>query len=669
MTCGAHYPRKAEFCPKCAFELATEVDFTPEVKPQFPRRLGDYDLVEIIGHGGAGVVYKARHRTLNRNVAIKMLRSGTLASQAELKRFQAEAQAVAHLHHPNLVPIFEIGESDGQVFLSMEYIHGPSLANLVRDIPLMPSEAARYVQKLGAMMHYAHQSGVIHRDLKPANVLIDERGEPRITDFGLAKQEGHDAAITRSGDILGTPSYMPPEQAEGKKDVGPPSDIYSLGAILYHLLTGRPPFRADTAVDTLRQVIDAEPAPPRLLNRRIPKDLETICLKCLRKRPVDRYLTAQDLEEDLERFLADQPIHAQPVTRLDRLHRWILRNPVGASALMTITSLLLLLAFSAVLSWRDARENSEYSARFAAEQVVKGGLLELFPMLETVLRTPELAKRIKNADQKWLENALASNLAQHTGKTLEWLQLRNLLVIRNDGEPVARWPPNIKPFNRSDRSYFLGAMQRALSGDEAQWVSQVYLSEDDRQFKFGVSKAVRDSDGTVVGVIALMVDTLNFAGALGPAASGRKTVLVAEWDPSSRYLLTNAPARWRRFEKEWDAATTHVLIMHPEFGTNNLAVPLDKRSVERLFPDRRETFQRQGWSVSGYRDPVAKVDARYGGRWVAGVAPIPNTSFHVVFQTQDRFTDALFTSAAIAGGLLVFFGGWLFFQRWPGGKR
>ena len=306
------------------------------------RYFGDYELLEEIARGGMGVVYKARQMNLNRTVALKMILSGQFAGEEDVQRFYTEAEAAASLDHPGIVPIFEIGEHSGQHYFSMGYIEGDSLALKVADGPLPPREAAEQVKKICDAMAYAHERGVIHRDLKPANILIDANGQPKVTDFGLAKKTEADSGLTGTGQILGTPAYMPPEQASGKTDdVGPLADVYSLGAILYCLLTGRPPFQAASPMDTLLQVLDQEPAAPRTLNPQVPQDLETICLKCLNKEPKKRYESAADLDAELQRFLDGRPIHARPVGQVERGWRWCKRNSVTAS-LAGVAALLLI---------------------------------------------------------------------------------------------------------------------------------------------------------------------------------------------------------------------------------------------------------------------------------------------------------------------------------------
>ncbi len=317
-------------------------------RPATPVVVG-YEILERLGHGAMGVVYKARQIGLNRLVALKMIRSGDYASDLELARFRKEAEAVAGIQHVNIVQIYEIGEQGGLPYFSLEYVEGGSLAQKAAGTPQSPREAAQLVYLLAQAMDCAHQKGILHRDLKPSNILLTADGQPKISDFGLAKKLGEEAGQTHSGDILGTPSYMSPEQAEGRlQEVGPASDVYALGVILYELLTGRVPFKALTVLDTLEQVRTREPVAPTELLHKLPRDLETICLKCLQKDPKRRYSSAGALAEDLRRFLAHEPILARPVSRAERLWRWCRRNP--RLAFMGATTACAIVAWAITMS-------------------------------------------------------------------------------------------------------------------------------------------------------------------------------------------------------------------------------------------------------------------------------------------------------------------------------
>jgi WD40 repeat protein/predicted Ser/Thr protein kinase len=324
------------------------------------RCFGDYELLAEIARGGMGVVYQARQVSLNRIVAVKMILAGRFAGPQAVQRFRAEAAAAARLQHPNVVAIHEVGEQDGQQYFSMDYIEGKNLAEIVRENPLVPKHAAAYLKIIAEAIQCAHQQGILHRDLKPSNVLIDRFDQPRITDFGLAKQLESGCEFTRTGQVLGSPNFMPPEQAAGRHaEVGPRSDLYSLGAMLYHLLTGRPPFQGATVQEVLLQVKGAEPIGPRRLNPGVPVDLETICLKCLEKEPTRRYTTAQELAEELGRFLRHEPIRARPITPLGKTWRWCRRYPYIAGLGATLILLLILVAVgSSIAAVRIKRAES-----------------------------------------------------------------------------------------------------------------------------------------------------------------------------------------------------------------------------------------------------------------------------------------------------------------------
>jgi serine/threonine protein kinase len=349
-------------CTRCALELALLP--TPGGQAADPLFLqdipvpgkntpliGDYEVLGVIAHGGMGVVFRARQRSLKRIVALKLLLGGAHANPAFKRRFRQEAEVAARLQHPNIVPIFEIGEHEGQPFFSMEFIDGPDLARITRERSLTPPQAAEYVAAIAIAIEYAHHQGVVHRDLKPSNILIGPDDRPRITDFGLARRMGDDSDLTIPGATLGTPSYLPPEQASAKRGrVGPHSDIYALGAVLYHLLTGRPPFMTGSVVDTLQQVLETEPAAPRTLNRAVPGDLETICLKCLQKSPAARYPAARELAADLRRWLNNVPIMARPPGLFEPQIKWCQRRP-AVTALTAALVLTILLAIAG-LTWQ-----------------------------------------------------------------------------------------------------------------------------------------------------------------------------------------------------------------------------------------------------------------------------------------------------------------------------
>jgi WD40 repeat protein len=338
------------------------------------RYFGDYELLSEIARGGMGVVFRARQVSLNREVALKMILTGQLASSADVSRFRAEAEAAANLDHPNVLPIYEVGEHHGQQYFAMKLVPGGSLAGKIEGWVNDPKAAVPVFVKVCRAVEFAHRRGILHRDLKPGNILMDADGTPFVTDFGLAKKVDGDSNLTQSGAIVGTPSYMAPEQARAEKGLTTAADVYALGAILYELLTGRPPFRGPTVLDTILQVLEKDAPDPRVVNPKADRDLSVIALKCLEKNPGSRYESAGSLADDLDRWARGEPILARPVGRTERARKWIKRNPVVTGLLVTVAASLLAGGIVGYVNYRDARdqegvarERAEDAAREAAE--------------------------------------------------------------------------------------------------------------------------------------------------------------------------------------------------------------------------------------------------------------------------------------------------------------
>src|SRR5437867_4326003 len=370
--CGAEIFADAPegLCTACLFETgldlpADETDEPPNAgrarPPGAPKMksgstgtfgdFGDYELLEVIGRGGQGVVYRARQKSLNRTVALKVIGLGHWATEAHLKRFRREAEAAASLDHSGIVPIYEVGERDGSCYFSMKLVEGGQLDEVIKREPMPIRRAIELIAKVARTVHYAHEHGILHRDIKPGNILLDQKGEPHLTDFGLARLVESESTVTRTLEILGTPSYMAPEQAEGENEaVSSATDVYGIGAVLYQLLTGQPPFAGGTTYETIKLLLDSEPRPPRLLNRKIDRDLSTICLKCLEKDPKRRYSSALALAEDLERWLKHEPISARHTGIFLRGRKWVRRNPTTAGLM---ASLIALAAAVGVMIWKS----------------------------------------------------------------------------------------------------------------------------------------------------------------------------------------------------------------------------------------------------------------------------------------------------------------------------
>ena len=342
------------FCGACLFRTGLGVAEDSEAGVPKTERIqvqfGDYDLIEEIGRGGQGVVYRARQKSLHRTVALKVIGLGQWSSTPHLKRFRHEAEAAASLEHPQIVPIYEIGERDGSCYFSMKFVEGGQLDDVLKRAPMSIERAAEVLVKIARTVHFAHERGILHRDIKPGNILLDRKGEPHLTDFGLARLIEQESTITNSFDLLGTPSYMAPEQAAGRvKELSAASDVYSLGAVFYQMLTGEPPFAGGTTYETIRLVMETEPRNPRARNPRVDVDLATICLKCLEKEPTKRYQTAEALAEDVERWLRHEPVLARPTGLLGRGYKFVRRNP--AATLLVLFSLALVTAIG-VMAWR-----------------------------------------------------------------------------------------------------------------------------------------------------------------------------------------------------------------------------------------------------------------------------------------------------------------------------
>jgi WD40 repeat protein/tRNA A-37 threonylcarbamoyl transferase component Bud32 len=403
------------------------------------RYFGDYELVQELARGGMGVVYKARQVTLNRIVALKMILAGQLASDEEVRRFYLEAEAAANLDHPGIVPIYEVGKHEGQHYFSMGFVEGQSLAQRVSAGLPPPREAASLLIKVAEAVQYAHDRGVIHRDLKPANVLLDAQGRPRVTDFGLAKKLQSDSGLTATGQVMGTPSYMPPEQASGKADqVGPPADTYSLGAVLYCLLTGRPPFQASNTMDTLLQVLERDPVPLRQLNNEVPPDLETICLKCLEKEPTKRYTSAGHFAADLERWLDGRPILARRVSVFERAWRWSRRRKAAAALL--VVSLLGVSMIAALVAYDFDRTRKDLAT------ITKVSDERENARRDAVNQTIEAEK----------QKTIAQNESKENRRRLVRMDVANGIRLVDDGKPLFALP------------WFVHALKNEPDGERAE---------------------------------------------------------------------------------------------------------------------------------------------------------------------------------------------------------
>ena len=698
--CGATVPDDAPsgLCPQCLLLGAITPNpdddpdrthpHTPTTPPSdstfspstFPRRFGDYELLERIASGGMGVVYKARQLGVNRVVALKMIIGGQLATEAEVLRFHAEAEAAANLDHPNIVPIYEVGEHEGRHYFTMKFIDGGNLAAQVARLREDPVAAAKLLAVCAEAVHYGHRRGILHRDLKPANILLDRNGTPHVSDFGVAKRMDAGTGLTMSGTVIGTPAYMAPEQAAGKvKEITTASDVYSLGAILYELLTGQPPFKCDSTHETLRQVLEKQPARPRSLNPKVDRDLETVCLKCLDKDRRLRYRAAEELADELNRYVAGEPIRARRVGRPARVVRWAKRNPMAAGLLLTSAALLLLTTATALYVARAqvaAREQDVLRTNaYAANWIAGTALLQLRDYAAGVERATgqgetsfrhyvSPADNVAGRARHRVEaSAHCHTLLDRFNKEVGRSAFDSVFVQNAEGFTIGRWPEPPDPesyyaTNFAHRDYFRGAERLAAQGRRSAYVSHAFQSEADKLHKIAVSCPIVAEDGTFLGAFVATVATDPRFGAHSFNDAPRLAVLAARMEGGQRGTEESGDSGTPAAEPRGSAAghsdappsagLHHIILLH-EALTHGQYVPLRHPLVAEFHPDpgaeqlrlpRRDT--RDVRTDAHYRDPVPGFE----GRWLAAFAPVGNTHLVVIVQTRSEDAVALDRQAA-----------------------
>jgi eukaryotic-like serine/threonine-protein kinase len=615
------------------------IDDIPLLLPDFKDGDSEFSSIEYIGQGGMGVVYKAYQQNFDRWVALKFSSPSHLISAADLERFRTEAQSMARLRHPNIVTIHETGDYQGRPYFVMELIEGNSLNNRVKEFVDRPRDAVDLMETAAHAVHHAHQRRILHNDLKPANILLDQDGQPHITDFGLARRFKEDVAPSTTGAIEGTASYMSPEQAEGK-EITTASDVYGLGAIFYTLLTGAPPFRGETVQETLRLVRCEAPKPPRALNPSVDSTLEAICLKCLNKDKAQRYASANSLARDLARYRTGDQTTAKPWSRRERVVSWCRRNKVEAGlmvAVFAIWTFAVVMALSVGQARKaDLLQATLNSARFAAKDLATTALLQLRYLsrnIEIATADGKLADMLAKDDRAGLRQVV---LELCSGQSFAFV---TCYVINRDGIMVAHAP-------RADhmiggdfgwRDHFQGAKARAANGGGGSvHISRVYRGRSDEMYKFAVSSPIRNRQGNFLGTIATSVTTDASLGPVFLHDDARKVALIAPAD-------INSPEE-RRIDK-------HVVLYHPGYrrGVDPVEFPyIDKirtklGSMDAQQSQLRDSTVRTFWDEN-YLDPVGSVVAEYRGRWIAGFAPVGNTGFVVI--VQQRFEDAVSLESA-----------------------
>jgi eukaryotic-like serine/threonine-protein kinase len=568
-------------------------------------KLGDYELLGQIAKGGMGIVYKARQVSLNRIVAFKTIRDGRLSTDAQIARFRNEAHAAAALHHSNIVPVYEFGEIEGVHFISMEFVDGESLAERIKKGPLDPVVAAGYLEEIAKTMGYAHSRGFLHRDLKPSNILVDSAGRPRVTDFGLVKPIHSRSELTGEGAIVGTPSYMAPEQSLSNTNTSPASDVYSLGAILYALLTGVPPFSAENDVDTLIQVRTKDPIRPKAINGKVPSDLELVCLKCLAKEPDRRYATADLLAEDLMCFLAGAPVGARSMRLWERVWLWSRRHPLQAASVLLVFALLS--AWIGTLIAANVRlDRLNDSLAAANRQLVQMGVEKDAAAAQAhELQLAAEAQRAKADELLYISDM------QQAGTALRAGDMRRLAALLGRHHPQAR-----RESYQGGEWDFLWRRAKAASRSICRANGPVYfvaLSPDERHLVTAGKEAVVRVYNLASTKLLFSIDT-HQVEVNGLAFSPDGQTLASAGDDGTIAL-------WQMNWREAKASKLRVIKAHP-FQVFNVLYSSDGRTLISAGRDtvirlwNPTTGESQG-VLKGHRDTAGSIAVHPAGKWIA----------------------------------------------------
>jgi eukaryotic-like serine/threonine-protein kinase len=604
----------AGLCPGCLLARALDAPA--------PARIGDYDIIGELDRGGMGVVYRARHHALGRIAALKVIRAGELATLEERLRFRAEIEAAATLEHPHIVPIYEVGNHAGLPYYTMRLCASALHKQLHRYRE--PVAAAGLVATIARAIHHGHERGVLHRDIKPANILLDEQGQPHVSDFGMAKRVGEPGKIdqaprTEQGVVIGTPQYMAPEQLRGDQSVTTAVDLYSLGVVLYELLTGKPPFGGDRS-SIMREVLEAEPVRPRALAPAVPPDLETICLKCLEKEPAARYRTAQELADELERFLRGDPIMARPAGLAGRAWRFTRRYWFAVGAGVGTILLLAVVAATAISVaraqelelQRDALRTNAYAAH-ALAGAVTFLLREQVDAVVAIAADPRVVRLLHTADREALERRRSETLFE------------SLSLYDRSGVGITHtspWSPGLGR-DYSWRDYFIGARRLGEAGHRAGYIARAHRSETDGRHKFGIATPLYDAGGWA-GVLMATVGTDFALGRKrldGASDAGPMAVVVA---PRDRSRTTSEGAGEYVVVLHDGLAHGAEVVMHSPRLRELRVMRAERNQLRWIAPDPEPIVD------DAHRDPVPGFE----GRWLAGFAPVGDTGFVVIVQTR-----------------------------------